>query len=545
MLKKIPVLFQRNTPSKLRFLCISLLVLGIFFRFVNLDKKVFWCDETYTSLRISGHTETEWVQEFSSGGIINVKDLQKYQYPDSEKSVIDTIKSLAEEEPQHPPLYYISLRVWVQWFGNSVTAIRSLSALISLLIFPCIYWLCLELFKSSLVGWVAVAFIAVSPFHVLYAQEAREYSLWTVAILLSSASLLKAIRIKTVFSWVGYTATLAVGLYTYPLSGLVAIAHGTYLVIIEKFRLSKTVIAYVIASIVALIIYAPWLVVMIANFSQIKHDLSYLETPTNHPSLSPFLAVFIKILSRITNFFIDWDNPYHPLYKLMAIVILILVLSSIYFLCLNSQRNTYLFILFLILIPSLPIVLPDLLFGGFRTTFHRFLIPSYLGIQLAIVYLLASKIMFINAWQQWSWRLLMIILLLGGILSCLINSSAVIASTKRLGYMGYYNYQVAHIINQSINPLFISDGFCAVSLSHLIEPKVKFQIEPVCYICNLRKSLIFQPKKPKISNEFSDIFYLHTSNKLQALLEEDYNIKPVYEIGHLWRLEKKDIRIAN
>jgi len=183
-------------PTWLRFLIVVLLVLGIFFRFFNLDKKVYWLDETYTSLRISGYTTSDLSQHITQVfdghvfGVENFKnDLQEYQYINSKNGLIDTIKSLAVEDPQHSPLYYIMARYWVQWLGNSVAAIRSLSALISLLVFPCIYWLCLELFGASLVGWIAVVLIAVSPFHVLYAQEAREYSLWTVTILLSSASL--------------------------------------------------------------------------------------------------------------------------------------------------------------------------------------------------------------------------------------------------------------------------------------------------------------------------------------------------------------------
>ena len=41
---------------------IVILVLGIFFRFANLEKKVYWIDEGYTSLRISGYTESEFIQ---------------------------------------------------------------------------------------------------------------------------------------------------------------------------------------------------------------------------------------------------------------------------------------------------------------------------------------------------------------------------------------------------------------------------------------------------------------------------------------------------
>ena len=39
------------------------------------------------------------------------------------------------------------------------------------------YWLCLELFESSVTAWLAVAIIAISPFQIVYAQEARPYSL--------------------------------------------------------------------------------------------------------------------------------------------------------------------------------------------------------------------------------------------------------------------------------------------------------------------------------------------------------------------------------
>ncbi len=58
---------------------IFVLVLGIIFRFVNLDKKYYWADESYTSLRISGYTERELIQEFSNKkNVISVQQLQKY-----------------------------------------------------------------------------------------------------------------------------------------------------------------------------------------------------------------------------------------------------------------------------------------------------------------------------------------------------------------------------------------------------------------------------------------------------------------------------------
>ena len=82
--------------------------------------------------------------------------------------------------------------------------IRLLSALISLLAFPAMYWLCLELFNSKLISWAAVSLIAISPFHVLYAQEARDSSLWIVSFFVLRAALLWAIRKKQILPWIVY-----------------------------------------------------------------------------------------------------------------------------------------------------------------------------------------------------------------------------------------------------------------------------------------------------------------------------------------------------
>ncbi len=58
-------------PNRLRFIIVMLLMVGIFFRFFNLDRKVYWHDETFTSLRISGYTVNEVKQQIFNGRIIN------------------------------------------------------------------------------------------------------------------------------------------------------------------------------------------------------------------------------------------------------------------------------------------------------------------------------------------------------------------------------------------------------------------------------------------------------------------------------------------
>src|SRR5436190_1394843 len=122
-----------------------LLALGLFFRFANLDKKIYWLDEMITSFRVSGYSAKELKQGFFASREITVQDIQKYQRFHPERGLLDVIGSLAAEDPKHPPLYFVVVRLWADLFGDSTGAIRSLSAFISLLVIPSLYWLCREL----------------------------------------------------------------------------------------------------------------------------------------------------------------------------------------------------------------------------------------------------------------------------------------------------------------------------------------------------------------------------------------------------------------
>lgn len=97
----------------------------------------------------------------------------KYQRSHPTQNFGDTVKSLAIEEPQVPPLYFVAVQYWAKLFGDSPGATRSFSVWMSLLVFPGLYWLCRELFAAPEVAWIAVGLLAVSPLQVLYAQEAR------------------------------------------------------------------------------------------------------------------------------------------------------------------------------------------------------------------------------------------------------------------------------------------------------------------------------------------------------------------------------------
>lgn len=270
--------------NSFKLLTVVLIITGILIRFINIDGKITWADETFTYLRFYGYTKSDLMQEVVNSQILTAGTLlEKYQSPGVGKSIIDTVKGLAVEDPKHPPLYFVMTNLWVQCFGNTVAATRSFSAFISLLVFPALYWLCQELFQSKTVGLVAIAIIAVSPFHLVYAQEARMYSFYTLNILLSSAALLRAMRLNTKPSWSIYSVTLLLGLYTNLLFSLVAIGQGIYVAVNQGLRDKKILIAYLSALLAGILAFLPWLFLIITQSAKVQETIKWskLIVPLN------------------------------------------------------------------------------------------------------------------------------------------------------------------------------------------------------------------------------------------------------------------------
>ena len=83
----------------------------------------------------------------------------------------------------HPPLYYASLHAWLA-LGDGEVALRSLSALLSVLTLPVVFLIGQRLGGRAL-GLLSCGLLAVSPLHIAYAQQARMYALMTLCAALS------------------------------------------------------------------------------------------------------------------------------------------------------------------------------------------------------------------------------------------------------------------------------------------------------------------------------------------------------------------------
>jgi mannosyltransferase len=84
----------------------------------------------------------------------------------------------------HPPVYYALLHVWLRLFGDGAAAARSLSALCGTLALPLFFATARRIVdrRTALLG---TFILAVSPFHVRFAQEVRMYAFITLAVAAS------------------------------------------------------------------------------------------------------------------------------------------------------------------------------------------------------------------------------------------------------------------------------------------------------------------------------------------------------------------------
>lgn len=535
------------------FPLVIVLVIGVFFRFANLDRKFYWIDETYTSLRVSGYTEAEMLKEISYQEITLASDLRKYQQINADSNLTDTLRSLAAEDPQHPPMYYILARYWAQWFGSSVAAMRSLAAAISLLVFPAIYWLAWELFESSAVAWMAIAIFAISPYHILFAQEARQYSLWTLTTILSTAALLRATYateeehpIRVVYHWAIYALLTTMGLYTHLLFACVVAAHAIYIAIIANWRDIKTFTAYYAAALIASIAFMPIIVNTVESFSQIKSTTAWAQQ-TN------LLRLVTRWVGSVAIAFFDIGTDGTANFTQLALVIpvgimiLALVGYALYFLCKKTPRRIWLLILLLIGTTAVFLAVPDLFQGGRRSANPRYLVPCYVGIQLAVAYLLSAKISsnLDNFKQQRLWKTVIAALFSAGIISAGVSSGADVWWNKGSGWLRA-DLEVARIVNAASDAAIVSDANIAyiMPLSYRLQPKVKLLIQPRCYTsCYKNRELaVKKPQAPKIPGGLGELFLYRPSSALRSAIgQQNYQIDPAdanVELN-LWKISKK------
>jgi uncharacterized membrane protein len=188
--------WQARLPSSWLHPLLNLiwLIIGISLRFANLTAKPPWTDEFSTLVFSLGNTFLAVPLDQAIAPDILLQPLQ----PNPAATIGDVVHNLVTQDT-HPPLYFVLAYLWMKLFPSdgglvSLFAARSLPALIGAASIPCIYVLGKVAFRSPLVGHLAAAMMAVSPYGVFLAQEARHYSLAALWVTASLTCLVIATR---------------------------------------------------------------------------------------------------------------------------------------------------------------------------------------------------------------------------------------------------------------------------------------------------------------------------------------------------------------
>jgi 4-amino-4-deoxy-L-arabinose transferase-like glycosyltransferase len=201
--------------NKYRLSLLAIILIALALRLYNLTYHSLWFDEA-----ISVHWARQSVPRILEVGFTLVED-------------------------RLPPLYYLLLKGWTALAGFSEMGVRSLSAFLGTLLVPVIAAIAAALFNRR-VALVTALLVALNPFLIWYAQEARMY---TPAVLFSALTVWAFLRVSepvgqrivsqfppsprlasSPLHLLLFTLFALAGLYTHLYTGFVLPALGLWLV---------------------------------------------------------------------------------------------------------------------------------------------------------------------------------------------------------------------------------------------------------------------------------------------------------------------------
>lgn len=159
------------------------------------------------------------------------------------------------------PLYEVLLHFWLQIFGASIAAARSLSFLFFLLTLPFLYLLGKEA-GDKRAAIIMTTLFSLSPFIVWYSSEARMYTLFAFITTLNHIFFLRYVNSLGKHGKFGYIVTTIAGLYTHYFFIFLLFTQVVFLLIRLLMRKSsesrKLFLTHIVLLFVSGIFFLPW-----------------------------------------------------------------------------------------------------------------------------------------------------------------------------------------------------------------------------------------------------------------------------------------------
>lgn len=222
----------------------------------------------------------------------------------------------------HPPLYTVLLRFWREMFGSTESAVRSLSAVVSLIAILAMFDAARHLHGVRSALWATLLITLAAP-QIQYAQETRSYALLLAEGMIAAAAVARLQQRGPTFirTAVLALAVTAMALTHYFAIGAIAAIAIYAVVYLQGPARRSALIALVSAFALGLLLWAHGFLIQWHSF--IPDSVSWLYDPSPH-----FLAmVFLRILLLPGRCLFDSKGAIQAASIILAIVFLVPLLA--------------------------------------------------------------------------------------------------------------------------------------------------------------------------------------------------------------------------
>jgi mannosyltransferase len=193
----------------------------------------------------------------------------------------------------HPPLFTILLTIWrTMGMDGGEWQTRLLPALLSVAATGAVYGLGRRLFNPR-VGLMAAFLLAVSPYHVLHAQEVKEYAILPLTGTVMICFLHRSVEENRKDLWAGYAIMAGLACYSESFAGPLLVGLNVWAVY-RMSQLSNRWKPWFVANLAGFLLFAPYLPIMLKKVNEQILSSGHWWIPRPTP-LS--LLVYLKTLA--------------------------------------------------------------------------------------------------------------------------------------------------------------------------------------------------------------------------------------------------------
>ena len=278
-------------------------------------------------------------------------------------------------EDVHVPLYHTILHFWQLFLGNEVATARMLSLFFFMLALPAMYLLG-SLSYNSRVATFATALMAISPFLNWYGNEIRMYSLFALLTIINQYFFVSIFMRKGEAPesrsgiWLGYAATLVLGMFTHYFFALTIIAQAIFFLSYRHVFQRQTLRTFLVTAMMVAVMFAPW-IYFVSTLGSAENTKPNLAEPTT-----------IDLFNTFSQFIFGFQNDHINTILVSLWPILVLLV----FLALRRHRRIEPQTMYLLFSLFIPIIIVFTVSLWYRPIY----LTRYLILTLPSLYLLIS-----------------------------------------------------------------------------------------------------------------------------------------------------------